>query len=220
MSKIQCTSRPDNNTDLYRKIEASVRVTQNGWNDISSSIEGYLGIISKANKSINLVDYLDSKFNIIYVPSNSGWVYKTFCPFHKNGNERTPSLFINKNDNRYFCQACNASGGVVNYISKIYSRPKIVIAEHILQCIGENFIEEGKFLKLNKKRKTDKFLLEISDLCRNFILQNFGDEHAVNYIMKIMKGFDLVYIYNNEKVEENIEEIIEHLKIYIEKYQT
>jgi hypothetical protein len=34
-----------------------------------------------------------------------------------------------------------------------------------------------------------------------------------------MKGFDLVYVYNTEKVEENIEEIFEHFKLYLKKYE-
>jgi DNA primase len=219
MPEIQNKSRPDNNQNIYRKIESSIRIIQNGWSDLSSSIEGYISIISKANSSIDISDYMDSKLELIYIPSNKGWSYKAYCPFHKGGNERTPSFFINKNDNRYFCQACGASGSVVDYISKMYNRPQIAVAEHILKCVnGDYSIEENKIEKAKIRKKINDFLLKMSDMHREFLLKNNTDD-AIQYIMKIMKGFDLVYVYNTEKVEENIEEIFEHFKLYLKKYE-
>jgi len=219
MSKIQCPTGPDNNPNIYRQIESPVRIIQHGWNDLSSTLEGYTTIISQANQSIDMVEYIDSKVELMYVPSNAGWNYKAYCPFHKGGNERTPSFFVNKDDNRYFCQACGAAGGVVDYISRTLSRPKIIVAEHILQCLKGNVEIEAESIDRTKRRKQiENMLLKMSDMHREFISQN-NDDDGFEYIMKIMKGFDLVYIHNSEKVEENIEEIVDHFKLYLEKYQ-
>jgi len=219
MSKIQSSTRSNNNSNIYKQIESSVRVIQHGWNDFSNTLEGYSNILSQANKAIDIVEYIDSKLELVYVPSNTGWKYKAYCPFHKSGNERTPSLFINKDDNRYFCQACGASGGIVDYISKIFYRPKIIVAEHILQCLNGNIeIETDNIDKIKRTKQIESILLKISDMHRDFIHQN-NDDESFEYIMKIMQGFDLVYIYNNEKIEENIEEVLDHIKLYLEKYQ-
>jgi len=220
MSKIQCSTGSSSDQDIYRKIEAPIYVVQNGWNDICSFAEGSSIIISKANKSINIVEYIDTKLELEYSPSNAGWNYKTFCPFHKNGNERTPSFFINKDNNRYYCQACGVSGGVVEFISKTYNRPQLIVAEHILRCVSnEDFtIEDDLINKIKKSKEINSLLLQMSELHREFISQN-NDEESLEYVMKIMKGFDLVYIHNTEKVEENIVEIVEHFKMYLKKYQ-
>lgn len=218
MSKIQYQTGSSGDKDIYRKIESPIHVVQNGWDDIGSSLEGYFAIISKANQSIDIVNYIDTKLELSYVPSNSGWNYKAFCPFHKNGNERTPSFFINKNDNRYFCQACGINGGVVEYISKTYNRPLIAVAEHILQVIsGKIDVVNENLESINKRKKINNTILNMSDLHRKFIKQN-SDKEGIEYIMKIMRGFDLVYIYNSEKVEDNIDDIFEHFKMYINKY--
>jgi len=219
MSEIQCCARSNCDENIYRKIESSIRIVQNGWNDISSTLEGFSTIISKANQSIDIIEFLDSKLDISYTPSNAGWNYKACCPFHKSGNERTPSFFINKDSNRYFCQACNAHGGVVDFISKTYYRPQIAVAEHILQCVdgGEVIIDDESVSRIKRKKIADGLILKMSNIHRAFILEN-DDDDAVEYAMKIMKGFDLVYVYNSEKVEDNIEEILEHFKMYLKKY--
>ena len=36
-----------------------------------------------------------------------------FCPFHKNGTERNPSLSMNSKDGHYKCFACGSKGGDV-----------------------------------------------------------------------------------------------------------
>ena len=41
---------------------------------------------------------------------------KARCPFHGNGNERTPSLSINDEKGVYHCFSCEASGNIVGFI--------------------------------------------------------------------------------------------------------
>src|SRR5579862_5699780 len=54
------------------------------------------------------------------------------CPFHKNGNEKTPSLNVNKNTGYYRCHACGEKGGD--------------ILEFYINVTGKSFITAAKEL--------------------------------------------------------------------------
>lgn len=43
--------------------------------------------------------------------ANAKGYLKLRCPFHKDGNEQTPSLNMHKTDGHYRCHACGAKGG-------------------------------------------------------------------------------------------------------------
>lgn len=43
--------------------------------------------------------------------TNNSEYLSIFCPFHKNGQENTPSLNIHKGRGNYRCHACGAKGG-------------------------------------------------------------------------------------------------------------
>ncbi len=47
---------------------------------------------------------------------DSGSSIKATCPFHGDGNERTPSLNIDDEQGLYHCFACGASGNVFSYL--------------------------------------------------------------------------------------------------------
>ena len=47
---------------------------------------------------------------------DSGSSIKATCPFHGDGNERTPSLNIDDEQGVYHCFACGASGNVFSYL--------------------------------------------------------------------------------------------------------
>ena len=41
------------------------------------------------------------------------------CPFHGNGNERTPSFAINDRDGFYHCFGCGESGDMFTFVEKM-----------------------------------------------------------------------------------------------------
>lgn len=41
---------------------------------------------------------------------NAGGYWIVYCPFHKNGKEKNPSLHIHKSEGYYRCHACGAKG--------------------------------------------------------------------------------------------------------------
>jgi hypothetical protein len=45
-------------------------------------------------------------------PNAKGYL-KIRCPFHKNGNERHPSLDLHQTDGHFRCHACGVTGGSI-----------------------------------------------------------------------------------------------------------
>lgn len=50
-------------------------------------------------------------------PVNNGFVR---CPFHANGVERTPSLHVAEDDSGWYCFACDAGGGIIDFGAGLY----------------------------------------------------------------------------------------------------
>jgi len=208
------------NSNLFDAIELAPNVAQNGWNDKSAVIEEYNATIETANKAINLIEYLQTKMILEEIPSNSNWSYKTKCVFHKSGSERTASMFINVEQNRYYCHACSASGGIVEYIAKIYKRSPFLVAQHILNCIQGNYqIDTENIKKANDRKKFQINFIKISDLYRSFAKKYVDDDAAMIYINKCFAGFDSIIEDNQEKIEQSIEQIVKHFENYLKKYE-
>ena len=219
MQDIQHTTNTRDGKNIFKQIECFNGIAQSGWGSVSGSANS-IDIINKANSSIDIVEYLNSKFKLEHISSSAGWNYRTYCPFHKGGHERTPSLFINATNNRYYCQACGITGGIVQYISKKFSRPEIVVAEHIIKCVGGKVdIDVDRIKKTNERKKIQQTFLDLSNLHREFVLNYIDEPEALEYITKIMKGFDNIYEANPEGVEKSIGNIMEQFKIYLEKYK-
>jgi DNA primase len=60
--------------------------------------------------------------NILGIPPNKMnrqgyWILR--CPFHKDGNEKNPSLNVHTTDGHYRCHTCGAKGGdIVSFYMK------------------------------------------------------------------------------------------------------
>lgn len=55
-----------------------------------------------------------------FEPSREGFIH---CPFHDNGNERTPSLKVYPGHNGFYCHACTAGGSVIDFVMKLFDIP-------------------------------------------------------------------------------------------------
>lgn len=210
---------PDCGKSLFSAIECFSGLIQPGWSDASSTVEGQQSLIESANKSINLLDYLQTKLNLEETNSSSGWTYKTICPFHKHGQERTASFFINVDQNRFYCQACNISGGISEYIAYTFKRPVILVAEHILKCTQGNFqIDEANIKKTNEKKKFQAMWLKLSELYRIFMRNHLNDDDAFVYVNKCFSGLDNIMEERQEETEKVIDEIYYKFENYLKKY--
>jgi DNA primase len=204
--------------NAYSKLDSISITTEESWDDPSAGIESPI-LIEKANKSIDLLDYISEKISLDTIVSHSGWTRRTFCPFHKGGLERTPSFFINPYKNIFYCQACEAKGGVVQYLSLQQSIPESLVASFILQSFDikiTELSEEKK--KLEDKRRVQKALVVLSTIFNSFLKSHQDDEEAFDFANKAMEGFDNAHALNKKGVESNIDEVILNLENYFISY--
>jgi CHC2-type zinc finger protein len=79
------------------------------YNNLSSNLKSNWGRFNKAKMlyPIAVLDILGIKPG----KANAGGYWKIRCPFHKNGQEKNPSLNIHQESGHFKCQACGAKGG-------------------------------------------------------------------------------------------------------------
>jgi len=70
------------------------------------------GVVDAIRAAAPLVDVMSSYGIEVEQVGNT---LKARCPFHGDGNERTPSMQVSE-DNRYYCYACEAKGDVFNFV--------------------------------------------------------------------------------------------------------
>lgn len=128
---------------------------------------------------IQLEDVVSSKFN-----------YRCRCPSpnHKNGYERTPSCYINSQDNDFICYGCNASLNSIDFY---------------MLCTGLSFgdamgelkkrIQHGTGVQktYNIEENNYTLLLEISKLFRKTMLAHSDDLYWINKLMLYTDSFIL-----------------------------
>lgn len=77
---------------------------------------------------IRLLDQL----GILPQKENAKGYIKLRCPFHKDGNEKTPSLSMHKSEGHYRCHACGAKGGdILAFYMNITGKPFITAAKEL-----------------------------------------------------------------------------------------
>ena len=124
--------------------------------------------------------------------------YRCRCPSpnHKNGQERTPSCYINSQDNDFMCYGCQASLNCIDFY---------------MLCAGVDF--SGAMLELKKRVRggTGKqhnykieennypALLEISKLFRNTMIEHPDDLEWINKLMIYVDQFILEIDSKNNK---------------------
>jgi hypothetical protein len=70
-------------------------------------------------------EYFGNRFEIFYqkylpeTKTAGRHEIKATCPFHKGGNEKHPSLYINMETGQYFCQACGKKGDIFHFYAKV-----------------------------------------------------------------------------------------------------
>ncbi len=219
MQNLQHTAGQDDRDIVYVKIESAPANIQKGWNFLTT--EEITAALIVINSQLNIVDYLDQKLALDHLPSSTGWEYKTHCPFHKGGKERSASLFLNREQNRYYCQACGAGGGIVEYISRSYGRPYNLVVEHIYDCINGKDISIDTTIELKKNQERKLYqdnLLKLSAMYNEFLKKNIDNEDAICYINKCMSAFDVLCEDRENDIQNSIVGIVSKFALYISKY--
>jgi DNA primase len=82
---------------------------QNDHKNHSTSRKKYQGKLDKSKllSPIATLDFLGVRYR------RSGQRLECYCPFHKNGKERNPSLMVDAREGYFRCFTCGAKGGDV-----------------------------------------------------------------------------------------------------------
>jgi hypothetical protein len=124
--------------------------------------------------------------------SSATWTHKCTCPFHKGGNERTPSLHISDTEKTFFCYGCSARGDIFDFIGMIRGSPGDVIAMKYKE--SKNIILDIPGTA-NAKPKTDIYEigLQLSVAIREYIKSKVGEpsyEDDILWADSIFKRID------------------------------
>jgi DNA primase len=152
---------------------------------------------SKADiiRNVYIIDIAEENGLSIEECSAGNFDYRCRCPSpeHKDGNERTSSLYIDSVNNNFYCFGCTASSSVIDFY---------------IMCTGKQFSETLSDLEsrvptdkitgeaIKKRDDTLPKLLELSNSFRESIQEHTDD---MAWVEKLMK-----------KVDDNLERIDEY----------
>lgn len=160
-----------------------------------------------ANKKTRLLIVLNS-YNIRPTRSQySDWSDLFVCPFpfHKGGNERTPSFGYNFVEDRFHCFGCNTSGRTVEFIAFRNGLDRNAVAEQILrETEGYDFAEE---VEEDENPKIDAAIFEFSSFLNSLHRKHKDDSTVLEQIDKVIWWFDLYLATKAPKDQIFVEEL-------------
>lgn len=133
--------------------------------------------IKKLIKNFDIIDIV-SKFLKLEKKSSGFWC---ICPFHE---EKTPSFYINKTSQRYYCFGCNKNGDVINFVMT-YKKYNFTSAFNFIINTNTNtninteikYTEEKSLHKINN----------IFDILNKFVLECLDYENDIHYFLSKRK---------------------------------
>ena len=145
---------------------------------------------------------------------NGKFDYRCRCPFakHKNGSEKTASLYINSNQNDFYCFGCNTHGNSITFYKEsrdisfsdaMKELSSMITIDGYHDETADNLIQPSIF----------SVLLDISKLFREFMLKNPDDLKWINNVMKKTDEYiDNIDQDDVEAVKELYQKILETIK--------
>jgi len=140
---------------------------------------------------------------------------KTKCPFlsHKNGQERTPSLYYYPDTNSFYCFGCQTGGSSVDFISSFLNISKNDAAIHILNIFDEYSSE----IEIPENHNVFDHSIKFSNMIRNFLIKNNYETDAILYAENLCRAYDLILKKHSVKPE-GLEVLHSNLKSKLEQY--
>lgn len=106
------------------------------WHEIDEPwfiIDDFDSVISDL---LSIIDILEM-FEIEYSYCRTGeFTHKLRCPFHADGEERTPSCYVSQDTNSFYCFGCNSSGNLIDFYAKYIPCPYFKAMEELSAIVG------------------------------------------------------------------------------------
>ena len=143
-------------------------------------IEG--GIIQCISQSIKIIDLAD-EFGISLEETSGKFDYRCRCPFHSNGRENTPSLYISSEQNSFFCFGCSKGSNPIDF----YILVNQVTFTEALQELRSRLNNPQSLIPAPKKENNFGLLLSFSSFFRENLIQH---PEKREWILSMMKQAD------------------------------
>lgn len=134
-------------------------------------------------RDVKIVD-LAEEFGIILESAASG-NFDTCCRCpskeHKNGNERTGSLYIDSVNNNFYCFGCGANSNVIDFYMLCADVDFSSAMKELRKRVDLSNVESGT---ITKRRSNFSIILDLSHFLRKTMLSHPEDLRWINKIMR------------------------------------
>ena len=100
--------------------------------------------IDRLLSTVSIVDIINRRVQL----ERSGGRYKAKCPFHGDGNEKTPSFVVYEETGSYHCFACKASGNAINFLREYDGIDFMESVELLAASVGMEVPKQEKSVDL------------------------------------------------------------------------
>ena len=126
------------------------------------------------------------------------WTHKYTCPFHANGEEKTPSLYADDDKKFFYCFWCKKSGDIISFV-RDYDKDRELSFMEAIEELKDNFPEELNDVEIkwninDKTYKYKKLIYEFHDEVNNEMIKSLNKKE--NESIKL-------YLTNQRKLSED-----------------
>jgi hypothetical protein len=167
--------------------------------------------VQEANRKVRLIDVMHQRgFRPDSNPLRPEWSLHMKCPFHKGGNERTPSFGYNFNSDYFSCRACSRSGQAVEFISFLDKRRKIDVALEILEQYGDDV--KSSYYSDNSIKIFEELMSAYSEI-NKLIKSRKNSPEEMEKIEKLLWWIDSFFDNNHRKI------VVEDLEYRLSRFK-
>ena len=151
-------------------------------------------VINEIREKADIVDIISEYIEV----KQKGRNFFAQCPFHGNGQERTPSLSVSRERQIFNCFACGTGGNVFSFVMKYEDVTFVEALKIVAKKVGynlnissipeyqEKYHEEYEIMDFAKKYYCNNILTDDGAKARKYLMDRGIDE-------KIIKEFNIGY---------------------------
>ncbi len=122
----------------------------------------------------HVIDEVRSRIDIVEIISEhvklqgSGRRYKGLCPFH---NEKTPSFFVDRETQLYYCFGCQSGGNVFNFLTELEKAPFAEVVRQLADRVGIPVEEVEVSPREARRRKEEEACWRANKVAQEFFVR-------------------------------------------------